>query len=625
MSCKNTLINVLMNRSLRTKLLMCMMIISMLGIFISCYIFYEISYTEQVKQAVSSAQIKVEAASTTVSDSLSTFYTNMVSFIETPAIVSLFERAQNDVHITANALAESLDDLIALSNTSNLIDALLLITPDGEYISSRNVRLRPECENADIWPDYEDNTITWLSARKTPYAAQEKDVVALSFSFAYYKGFLTYVPRLAVDDEPYVFRLFIFFDYQKLLSLLQSDDKDSLSITYLAKADMQPLSMTPSSHFYNVVSSPVFIQQPSESEGNTEIQIGQQSYLVCIGKPLFSGLRVVNITSKRVLLFAYRRIANMIYLSALITILAAVILSSVMTRFLTRPLMKLVNSVQAIGSAQSATPIFVPRYNDEIGMLGKAIANMNTTIHNQMKTLKEEERKRSNAEIQMLTQQINPHFIYNTLDCIRWEILSHNIDGSSNMIENLATFLRLGFGHSGDSISVREEVTRVEQYLNIMRYRLNGSTFFSGYVDPKLTEWQIPKMILQPLVENSIKHAFASDVFETNRQTREIYIHCAFISARQISLSVEDNGVGIDIERAQASIDLNKADPSSGNIGLRNSYLRMRAFFGTENVQMRFSSTPFFLNRVEYIVSLTQANGESSLSGNCQQPISSTR
>lgn len=608
MSIRNTLINVLMNRSLRTKLLTCTLIISTLSIFVSCYIFYDISYTEQVKQAVSSAQIKVEAASTTVSDSLSTLYNNMVSFIETPPIVSLFEKAQNDIPITANALADSLDNLIALSNTNNLIDAILLITPDGEYISSRNVRLRAECENADIWPDYNDATITWMSARKTPYAAQEKDVVALSFSFAYYKGFLTYVPRLAVNDEPYVFRLFIFFDYQKLRSLLQSDDTDSLSITYLVNEDMQPLSMTPTSHFYDVVASNAFRQQAQAVEGNTEIQIGQQSYLVCIGKPLFSDLRIVNITSKRVLLFAYRRIANMIYLSALITLLGAVILSAAMTRLLTRPLMKLVNSVQAIGNTQSTATIFIPRYNDEIGMLGKAIADMHKTINIQMQTIKEEERKRSNAEIRMLTQQINPHFIYNTLDCIRWEILSHNIEGSSNMVENLATFLRLGFGHSGDSVSVREEVTRVEQYLNIMRYRLNGSTFFSGYVDPKLTEWQIPKMILQPLVENSIKHAFASDVFETNRQTREIYIHCAFLSEHQISLSVEDNGVGIDIERAQASIDLNKDDPSSGNIGLRNSYLRMCAFFGTENVQMHFVSTPFFLNRVEYIITLPSVN-----------------
>ena len=608
MSIRNTLTNVLMNRSLRTKLLTCTLIISTLSIFVSCYIFYDISYTEQVKQAVSSAQIKVEAASTTVSDSLSTLYNNMVRFIETPPIVSLFEKVQNDVPITANALADSLDNLIALSNTNNLIDAILLITPDGEYISSRNVRLRAECENADIWPDYNDATITWMSARKTPYAAQEKDVVALSFSFAYYKGFLTYVPRLAVNNDPYVFRLFIFFDYQKLRSLLQSDDTDSLSITYIVNEDMQPLSMTPTLHFYDVVASNAFRQQAQAVEGNTEIQIGQQSYLVCIGKPLFSGLRIVNITSKRVLLFAYRRIANMIYLSALTTLLGAVILSATMTRLLTRPLMKLVNSIQAIGNTQSTATIFIPRYNDEIGMLGKAIADMHKTINIQMQTIKEEERKRSNAEIRMLTQQINPHFIYNTLDCIRWEILSHNIEGSSSMVENLATFLRLGFGHSGDSVSVREEVTRVEQYLNIMRYRLNGSTFFSGYVDPKLTEWQIPKMILQPLVENSIKHAFASDVFETNRQTREIYIHCAFLSEHQISLSVEDNGVGIDIERAQASIDLNKDDPSSGNIGLRNSYLRMCAFFGTENVQMHFVSTPFFLNRVEYIITLPSVN-----------------
>lgn len=116
MSIRNTLINVLMNRSLRTKLLTCTLIISTLSIFVSCYIFYDISYTEQVKQAVSSAQIKVEAASTTVSDSLSTLYNNMVSFIETPPIVSLFEKAQNDIPITANALADSLDISSASAN-----------------------------------------------------------------------------------------------------------------------------------------------------------------------------------------------------------------------------------------------------------------------------------------------------------------------------------------------------------------------------------------------------------------------------------------------------------------------------------------------------------------------------
>ncbi len=604
-------IGLFMNRSIRTKIVICMLAISLLATVVTSYVFYAVSYRDHMAVAQSSAQIKVEAASTTVSDSVSTLYTNVFSTMETDELEQLFQTASNGGPLTANMLADTADSLNRLARTNSLIDAILLITSQGEYFSNKNIRLRRECRSVDMWEDHGDEIITWISARATPYVTPQKDILAVSFSFGYRKGVDAYIPRLVNGKENLTFRLFVFLDYSKLTSLLQSNDEDTLSITYLADASLRPLSMIGSAHFFSVAADEEFQTQALALQEQGEIALDRKAFLVHIGPELLTGLRIVHITSKQELLSGYETIIKLIYLSAMITILAAILLSAAMTRQLTRPLMKLVGSIRAIGKEKESKETFVPRYNDEIGVLGMAVANMRGTIDAQMQTIKEEERKRSQAEIRMLTQQINPHFIYNTLDCIRWEILNHNIEGSSGMVESLATFLRLGFGHEGDALSIKEEVTRVEQYLNIMGQRMNGSIAFSSYIDGELAQLQIPKMVLQPLAENSIKHGFSPDVFTDPHRPREIYISCTFQTKDSISLAVEDNGAGIDIQRAKAAVNLNEKDPSIYNIGLRNSYLRLRAFFGADNVTLHFSTTPFSLNRVEYVILLKKGHSGS--------------
>ena len=564
--------------------------------------FYTVSYRDHVTKTMGSAKVKVSTATATFTDVISTLYSNVFHFADQDAVKNLFSLYEDGHALQANHFANTEDLLRLMKKTSNLIDTILLITPEGEYYSSQNIRLAPSHQSIDVWPDHRKQFITWLSARSSPYVVPEKQIIPLSFSFGYTKGFTSYVSKFVESPTEIVFRLFLFLDYEKTVALLQADDSSSYSITYLVDDQYNPISVAQSAYFYDTVTNEQLRSQLGAIKGPGEIHLENDSFLVYVGEAMPSDARVINITSKKALFSSYRSIANLIYSTCAAVIALSVLLSSLLSRWLSDPLRKLVASVYAIGERNPATKPFVPKYKDEVGQLGLSIHQMRSIIEQQIETIKEEERKRSDAEIQILSQQINPHFLYNTLDCIRWEIVGGNTEGAGKMVESLSLYLRLGFGHSTDIITIRDEITRLEQYVHIMSHRTHGNVSFSSYIDPKLEHFLIPPMVLQPLVENSFKHGFASEIFKSAMQEMELFIRCSYTSAQEITISVEDNGAGIDIARAQDAINFSLKDPSRSNIGLRNSLLRLQAHFGKENVQIRFSSTPFFLNSVAYII-----------------------
>ncbi|MGN0906172.1 MAG: sensor histidine kinase [Bullifex sp.] len=247
-----------------------------------------------------------------------------------------------------------------------------------------------------------------------------------------------------------------------------------------------------------------------------------------------------------------------------------------------------------------------PRYRDESGELIRGLNDMYSQLLDNMERIKREEEEKFTYLSQMLTEQINPHFTYNTLEMINMEILSGNLDTASDMVSAFSLFLRYSLNHGQYLIPVSNELSQVENYMKIMNYRLNGVIDFIISCPDEIKGHSIPKSILQPLAENSIRHGFDSLRGEGFiNPTIEISL---VTEGDRVKLTVADNGSGIDINKAERAM---MEDDSEGHVGLSNIRRRLALFDPDSSI--RFSAIPYYRNEVILEFSLfTESNGKSS-------------
>lgn len=249
-----------------------------------------------------------------------------------------------------------------------------------------------------------------------------------------------------------------------------------------------------------------------------------------------------------------------------------------------------------------------PKYRDESGALIESINDMYKELMDNLDRIKYEEKQKFQYMSQMLTEQINPHFIYNTLEIINMEIINGNLTTASEMVSSFSMFLRYSLNQGSYMISLGDEIRQAENYMKIMNFRLNGIISLSVTCDEDLYSVQIPKLILQPLIENAIKHgfgSFANDEFIDPRINVEV--SC---SGNILNMTVSDNGQGIDIEKARRAMT---AEGGEKSFGLSNIYTRLQLF--DHRCDVSFSSIPYFKNDVTlsiYIEELDKYKGFTS-------------
>jgi two-component system sensor histidine kinase YesM len=152
------------------------------------------------------------------------------------------------------------------------------------------------------------------------------------------------------------------------------------------------------------------------------------------------------------------------------------------------------------------------------------------------------------SELKLLQSQINPHFLYNTLDMIRWTARLEHAMETSKLIEQLSKMFRISLNRGNHWISLKDELTYSQIYLELQKGRLGNHLTFTFYCDHEVLNAKVLKQIIQPLIENSIHHGF-----ENFRTSRHIYIRC-FREASQVIIDVIDNGKGFQSQDFQAYI-----------------------------------------------------------------------
>lgn len=186
--------------------------------------------------------------------------------------------------------------------------------------------------------------------------------------------------------------------------------------------------------------------------------------------------------------------------------------------------------------------------------------------------------RRKNAEIKSLEAQINPHFLYNTLDAINWVAVEHEEFHISKMLVNLANILRYSIHKSNGIVTIREELEYLKRYIYLQHERFNYSFQYLIDVDQDLANSKIHKLILQPLIENSIVHGFPG-----NTGQDEIGIYIRKYKEGLIQIQVKDNGKGMSLEQVELFNHYDyKKDQIETSIGVRNVITRLALYYGID-------------------------------------------
>lgn len=278
-----------------------------------------------------------------------------------------------------------------------------------------------------------------------------------------------------------------------------------------------------------------------------------------------------------------RAVRNQVFL--VITGIAGVayLLAFLMTGPVTRRLSSVIAKMDEARRG-SLEKLEVPPSGDEVGELAATYNTMIEEIVTLMTQKERAQRELKGAELKALQAQINPHFLYNTLDMIKWMARRNMAAEIEELLTTLSAFYRLSLSEGRETIPIRDELRHVRMYARIQNMRFRGAIDFQVQVPESVLDCSIPKVTLQPLVENSILHGIneTADKRGTVRVTGERH-------DGRITLVVWDDGVGMGPERLATILDSGGA-PGSG-FGVRNIHDRFRLYYG-DAYGLSFESIP---------------------------------
>lgn len=327
---------------------------------------------------------------------------------------------------------------------------------------------------------------------------------------------------------------------------------------------------------FNTSLDPIIKDYPELLEGNKEIQgkvFGNDSFIVS-SNISHSDWIMVRILSKEKI---YATINNLIKIGIILWFLVIIfsfLISYAISVSITNPIIKLHETILEIdkGNLKIRAKGEGP---DEIGQLALSFNHMVERISNLMTRTLKEQKMKSDLEFQILESQINPHFLYNTLDSIKWLAVFQNVENISDMVSSLISLLQFNMSNKSKLVPLVDEIECIKNYVEIQKFRF-GDAFEVVYdIEESVSEMYILKFILQPLVENAIFHAF------DNIDYRGIINISARVCKGILEISVRDNGKGMQetdvIQDEKSSFDRKKMHNS---IGIKNVSDRLMLYFG---------------------------------------------
>jgi len=338
--------------------------------------------------------------------------------------------------------------------------------------------------------------------------------------------------------------------------------------------------------YNSLVSSPTFFSTIyRDSAGSSFETFDDIEYMIIYNEVSNVGWKLVGVVPTLELIENMNLIRSAIIIIAIISLMVAFGFSMFISYRISQPIHALANRMRNFNSEQYAKVSISS--HDEIGEIYSSFNNMLERIEQLIEEVNERSRKEKEAEFRALQAQINPHFLYNTLDSINWLAIKSGADDISLMVNSLANFLRHSLNKGKEFISIANELEHVKSYVTIQKFRFKNKFDIEFDVNEEVLKYLIIKLTLQPLVENAINHGFDAIDYKGFIRIE------ACKDDDYIYLKVIDNGKGADIDSLnQSLLERDQSLVDDRGYGIRNVNERLKLYFG-EDCGIKFEDNQY--------------------------------
>lgn len=337
---------------------------------------------------------------------------------------------------------------------------------------------------------------------------------------------------------------------------------------------------------YRTMSGSEIARKTVENAGKWEVYGDQDTQYLCYSQAIENtDWMLVAMIPYEAIMQEENTVRGILFSIAFLIIAICGVLIYFFSRSFTRRLSILSNTMHEVEKGNLQVELKT-QDSDEIGMLYQAFNYMLRNMNALVKEQYENGKAIKSAELKALQAQINPHFLYNTLDLINWEAMDHNAPEIAEISRALARYYKISLNRGEDLISLNEELRHVETYVQIQNYRFDNRISLHIDVPEELRGLKIQKIVLQPLVENAILHG----MLMLEKGERGTVTITGWKQSGDLFLTVKDEGVGMPASQLR-NILTDKPVVDRHGYGIRNIHKRLQLQYG-EKYGLHFDSTP---------------------------------
>lgn len=346
---------------------------------------------------------------------------------------------------------------------------------------------------------------------------------------------------------------------------------------YVVDPDTKQVVFTPNNNILSLETGDLFpadiITHLNGTSGDFFIPLMKENMLIVYHKSELTGWYTLNMIPEAHIISAFSNVSRINFMITIVLILLLSILIYMFCTYLTNNIVKLTSAVEQIGIDGLSVNIDI-HANDEIGTLARQFQNMLERIRQLLTEVKEKETRKREAEISALQYQMNPHFLYNSLNTIKFLATLQKSDNIAAVTEALSSLMHISM-KSDPFICIKDDIEFLNSYLLIQNYRDMGFYQHEIEAEPGLSGFMLPKLLTQPLVENALKHGLS-------QKPSGGVIHVSYFREDQkLIIRVSDNGIGMSEKKIEKILSCNQSI-NAGHIGIYNIQERIHLYFGDE-------------------------------------------
>ncbi|MDC7233532.1 MAG: sensor histidine kinase [Spirochaetales bacterium] len=554
------------NRSFRTKLLFSFLLLSLLPLVLMSIVSVRLSYNMIYKSTQANAEMVIDR----VQEELDALLQETLSVADSIAGNAIIQEALqgnfNPEHKQFALNAKAAQELLAIFQYRKELFGIAVIGENGQTLISTDRILQEEDFRRKYW----------------------------------YREVLQYpIPPVVFPPHPesYVFDT----DAKSLFSLaIPVEDRQSSLRLGVILIDIEERVLKEMLHNrlgewgylfiqYNRSGFTSSINQAPDSEylirlaNNEEIEqelLDRNREMVLIRDLTLNDVKLASVVSLVELTRDSRRIGSLLFVLILGSMILSILMASLLSSSIARPVHQM-RSLMLLVQKGDLSVRMSDLSSDELGDLGRSFNQMVQRIDNLMENVKEDQIQLRKAELRTLQAQINPHFLYNTLDSINWLSREGRNEDIIAMVTSLTTLFRTGISRGQDMIPISAEISHIESYLTIQKIRYENRFIYEMDVDESVLNCMTLKLILQPLVENALYHGI-----KMKKGKGLISIRARKVN-QLIILEVSDNGAGMSEERLlevrqalEGTVRNSDVTEEKTVYGIKNVHDRLKIYYG---------------------------------------------